>query len=179
VLFQIAGSEWHGRFPKTRQNGILGKVKWTVWRLFLPVAAIALIGWAGSSSVGATTSQSRQICAAWKPAVQSGQKMLPIVAGTNTQTFSESKTELLSAANAVLNTSTSVKAELRSAPANVKASFNRVLAADSRFRAAVKTAKTPAQIKLAVRDLISRPSGGAGPFLAYVVCRCEGSDSVP
>jgi hypothetical protein len=144
----------------------------------MPIVAMGLIGYASLSPAEARNSDARHLCAALKPAVQAGQRIPSIVAGTSSPTLAKSKSELLAAVNVLLKSSGAIKVQLRSAPANVRTAFNWDVSADSRFRMAVKSATAPTQIKLAARDLISSPSKPAA-FIAYVVVRCEGPTPAP
>ena len=149
-----------------------GPVKRALW-LLLPIAVMGLICCARSSPAGATTQHSGPTCAALKRAVRTGQRAPSIVGDTRSQPSTKSKSELLAPVNELLKASVALKVQLRSAPANVRISFNWVVLVDTRFMSAVKNATTPTQIRLAGRDLDSNLAKGL-PFFAYVISRCEG-----
>ena len=57
----------------------------------------------------------------------------------------ETKRQLLTGVDAILNTAQSMRAQLRSSPANVRNAFNRDVSAEARFKTALEKATTEAR----------------------------------
>jgi hypothetical protein len=168
------GGAYGARVSATRHDVPVKRALW----LFLPIVVMGLIGPGSSSSAGTTTPHSDPTCTAMKRAVQAGQKLPSIVAGTSLQTSTKTKRELLATVNKILNAFAPLKVQLRTAPADVRTAFNSVASVAARFRTAVRNATTPTQIKRAERILNSNYEK-TFPFFAYVISRCEGSTPDP
>jgi len=110
---------------------------------------------------------------------RSGRKQIPSTVGaTSSQTLAKSKNDLLADIDVVLKTLSSVKTQMRSAPADVRSSFDRVLSLDENFKKAVQRASTKRQITLASRALASS-TVQVVPFFAYVLSHCQSSAPDP
>ena len=146
--------------------------------LFLTtLAAMVTLGCGDSlPAARATTSHTSQFCSSLKPIVQEWQRIPSIVADVSSATLAKTKREQLAAASVILRTTTSLKVQLRSAPASVRRAFNWDVSDEKRFKS-VEDATTPAQVKLAARSRVSSLAR-EGPFIIYILSRCEGH-SVP
>jgi len=92
--------------------------------------------------------------------------------------LAKSKNDLLAELNVVLKTLNSLKVQMRSAPADVRSSFDRNLSVEENFNKAVQRASTKRQIVLASRALGS-DTAKVLPFIAFVLSQCEGSAPGP
>lgn len=144
----------------------------------IPLLAMGVVGSASSASAQTTTSHPRPPCITLKPGVQASQRIPSSVRAVSPQTFAKSKNDILAEMNVVLKTLSSVKLQMRSAPADVRRSFNRVLSVDENFKKAVQRASTKLQIMLASRALGSS-TAKVVTFDAYVLSQCEGSAPAP
>jgi hypothetical protein len=107
-----------------------------------------------------------------KPGVQASQQLKPILAGMSSHTVAKTKSQLLTDINTILNTSRSVKVQLRSAPANVRSSFKWDVLAEGKVKSALGQATTKRQIRAAVGEIVgSHPK--EGPFIIYISSQCK------
>jgi hypothetical protein len=113
-----------------------------------------------------------------RPGVLAGQRIPSDVAAVTSQTLAKSKSDLLADIDVTLKTLRSLRPQMRSAPADVRSSFDRVFSVDETFKQAVQRAATKRQITLASRTLGS-VTAKAMPFTAYLRFRCEGSATGP
>jgi hypothetical protein len=157
---------------------MIGPVRRTLLLSMLSFAAIGFVGSGTCAIAGATTPHPRPLCIALKPGVRAGQRIPSTVAATRTQTLAKSKNDLLADINVVLKALNSVKSQMRSASAEVRGSFDRVLALDENFKKAVQRASTKRQITLASRTLGSS-TAKVVTFDAYIASQCEGSAPAP
>jgi hypothetical protein len=158
-----------GEAPK----GMIGPVQRILLLSLLPLVAMGVVG-SASSAAGETRSQPRPLCRALKPGVQASQRIPPSVRAASPQTFAKSKNEILAEISAVLKTLRSVKLQIRSAPADVRSSFDRALSVDENFQQAIQRATTKRQIMSASRTFGSS-AAKVVTFDAYVLSQCEGS----
>ena len=113
---------------------MIGPVRRTLLLSILSFVAMGVVGSGICASAGAVTSHSRPLCTALKPGVQAGQRIPLTAAATSSQTLAKSKKDLLADINVVLQTLNSVKPQMRSAPAGLSASFDRVVAVDAKLQ---------------------------------------------
>ena len=147
-------------------------MKRAVFLLLVPLVATVSIGCGSYVSAGAATSSPSQFCTAAKPAVQASQHLKPILADMNSHTVAKTKSQLLTAINAILNGFRSVKVQLRSAPADVRSSFNWDVSAAERVKTALEHAITKRDIREAIGEIVgSHPE--EGPFINYILSQCE------
>ena len=157
---------------------MIGPVRRTLLLLLTSLVAIGVVGSGRSASAGAATSHSHPLCRALQPGVQAGQRIPVTVGATSSQTLAKSKNDLLAELNVVLKTLNSLKVQMRSAPADVRSSFDRSLSVEENFNKAVQRASTKRQIVLASRALGS-DTAKVLPFIAFVLSQCEGSAPGP
>jgi len=155
-----------------------GPVQRTLLLSLLPFVAMGVVGSSTSASAGATTSHPRPLCTALKPGVQAGQRISSTEGATSSHTLAKTKNDLLADIDVVLKTLNSVKPQMRSAPADVRSSFDRALSLDENFKKAVQRASTKRQIASASRALASS-TAKVEPFFAYVLSHCQGSAPDP
>ena len=157
---------------------MIGGVRRSFLLSLLPFVVMGVVGSSTSASAGATTPHPQPLCTALKPFVQAGQRIPSTVGAASSQPLAKSKNDLLADLDVVLKTLSSVKPQMRTAPADVRSSFDRVLSLDQNFRKAVQRASTKRQIASASRALESS-TAKVEPFFAYVLSRCEGSTPDP
>jgi hypothetical protein len=150
-----------------------GAVKRAVSLLLMPLVATVSIGCGSYVSAGAATSRPSQFCTSLKPAVKASQHLKPILAGMSSHTVAKTTAQLLTELNTILNTSRSVKVQLRSAPANVRSSFNWDVLAAEKVKTALGHATTKRQIRAAVGEIVGSPTKEVVPFATYILSQCE------
>lgn len=149
-----------------------GLVKRAVYLLLMPLVATVSIECGSYVSAGAATSRPSQFCTSMKPGVKASQQLKLILDGTSSHTVAKTKSQLLAEVNTILNTSRSVKIQLRSAPADVRSSFTWDVLAEGKVKAALGRATTKRQIRAAVGEIVgSHPE--EGPFIVYIASQCE------
>ena len=146
---------------------------------FLFLTALVAIGSVGCSSLasaGAATSRHSGFCTSLKPAVQASQQLAAVRIGVSSHAAAKTKSELLTAIRMLLNADSSIKVQLRSAPAKVQASFRWDVLTEGRVKTALEQATTKRQIQAAMRELDgsidSHPR--EAPFIIYSLSQCEG-----
>jgi hypothetical protein len=157
---------------------MIGPLQRALLLSIIPFVAMGVVGSVSSSSAEVTTSHSRSLRRALKPGVQAGQRISSTVWVLSPRTVAKSKIEILAQMNVVLKSLNSVRIQLRSAPADVRSSFDRNLSVEQDFKNAVQRASTQHQILLASRALES-DLAKVVTFDAYVIYRCEGSAPSP
>ena len=95
--------------------------------------------------------------------------------------MAKTKAQVLTELNTILNTSRSVKIQLRSAPANVRSSFKLGCIGCGEGQAALRQATTKRQIRAAVGEIVGSSTKEVLPFATYILSQCEGpaTSSVP
>jgi hypothetical protein len=152
-----------------RHNGLVERA---VFLLLMPLVTTLSIGYDGYASAGAAASNSSEFCTSIKPAVQAARQLTPILAGMSSHSVVKTKGQLLTEMDTMLNTSRSVKVQLRSAPADVRSSFKWDVLAEGKVKTALRRANTKGQIRAAVGEFVgSHPK--ELPFIFYLFSQCE------
>jgi len=157
-------------------------VKRAVLLLLVPLVATVSVGCVNYVSAEAATSRHSQFCTSLKPEVKASQQLKLILDGMSSHTVAKTKSQLLTQITTILHTVPSVKVQLRSAPANVRSSFNWDVSAAERVKSALGHATTKRQIRAAVGEIVgSPPPKEVLPFATYILSQCEGpaTSSVP
>jgi hypothetical protein len=149
-------------------------VKKVLLMLLMPVVVTISTGLASYVSAGVATKHSSQFCTSIKPSVKASQQLKPILATMNDDDLAKTRTQLLTQVNTLLNTFRSVKVQMRSASAIVRASFNWDVLSAGSFKAELEKANTKAQFRTAVGNVVgAHPE--EDPFINYIHSHCENS----
>ncbi len=159
---------------RCQASGHDGPMKRATWVFLITIVAAVSILCASDAPSGATTAQRPALCNALKPEIQADQRLPSILADMRSRTMSETKRQLLTGVDAILNTAQSLRAQLRSSPANVRSAFNRDASAEARFKTALGNATTKGQIRAAALKLLAS-FANVGSFIGYILSHCEGS----
>jgi hypothetical protein len=147
-------------------------VKRIVFLLLMPLVATVSIGCGSYASAGAATSRPSLFCTSIEPGVKASQQLKLILDRMSSHTVAETKSQLLTEINTILNTFRSAKVQLHSAPANVRSSFKWDVLAEGKVKTALGQATTKQQIQAAIGEIVgSHPK--EGPFITYILSRCE------
>lgn len=145
-----------------------GPVKRAVFLLLPPLVTAVSIGWGRFVPAEASTSHASQFCTAMKPGVEADQRLHSTLADMSSRTVGNTKSQLLSEINTMLNSFRAAGVQLHAAPAKIRHSLTWDVLAEGRFKTAVGHATTKGQIRAAAQ-YVDGSHTEERPFVTYIL----------